>query len=336
MKPGGPLLEAEGLVRRYAMRRGMFGRIVEVRAVDGVSLQLERGRTLGLVGESGCGKSTTGRLVLGMETPDAGRVSFDGAVMPPPGSAAWRGLRARMQMVFQDPLGALDRRLSIATQIAEPLDIHGIGGASERVARVEALLRAVGLRPDQGIRYPHELSGGQRQRAVLARALATDPALLVCDEPISALDVSIQAQVMNLLLDLQEEFGTAMLFVSHDLRAVRQVSHRVAVMYLGRIVEEGEPDGVLHEPAHPYSRALVSAIPHPGRAGQRIVLQGDPPNPADRPAGCAFHPRCPVASHLCAREAPVLKPRADGRLVACHVAHGEIAAGQGIARQEAA
>lgn len=336
MKPGGPLLEAEGLVRRYAMRRGMFGRIVEVRAVDGVSLQLERGRTLGLVGESGCGKSTTGRLVLGMETPDAGRVSFDGAVMPPPGSAAWRGLRARMQMVFQDPLGALDRRLSIATQIAEPLDIHGIGGASERGARVEALLRAVGLRPDQGIRYPHELSGGQRQRAVLARALATDPALLVCDEPISALDVSIQAQVMNLLLDLQEEFGTAMLFVSHDLRAVRQVSHRVAVMYLGRIVEEGEPDGVLHEPAHPYSRALVSAIPHPGRAGQRIVLQGDPPNPADRPAGCAFHPRCPVASHLCAREAPVLKPRADGRLVACHVAHGEIAAGQGIARQEAA
>jgi peptide/nickel transport system ATP-binding protein len=336
MKPGGPLLEAEGLVRRYAMRRGMFGRIVEVRAVDGVSLQLERGRTLGLVGESGCGKSTTGRLVLGMETPDAGRVSFDGAVMPPPGSAAWRGLRARMQMVFQDPLGALDRRLSIATQIAEPLDIHGIAGASERGARVEALLRAVGLRPDQGIRYPHELSGGQRQRAVLARALATDPALLVCDEPISALDVSIQAQVMNLLLDLQEEFGTAMLFVSHDLRAVRQVSHRVAVMYLGRIVEEGEPDGVLHEPAHPYSRALVSAIPHPGRAGQRIVLQGDPPNPADRPAGCAFHPRCPVASHLCAREAPVLKPRADGRLVACHVAHGEIAAGQGIARQEAA
>lgn len=336
MKPGGPLLEAEGLVRRYAMRRGMFGRIVEVRAVDGVSLQLERGRTLGLVGESGCGKSTTGRLVLGMETPDAGRVSFDGAVMPPPGSAAWRGLRARMQMVFQDPLGALDRRLSIATQIAEPLDIHGIGGASERGARVEALLRAVGLRPDQGIRYPHELSGGQRQRAVLARALATDPALLVCDEPISALDVSIQAQVMNLLLDLQEEFGTAMLFVSHDLRAVRQVSHRVAVMYLGRIVEEGEPDGVLHEPAHPYSRALVSAIPHPGRAGQRIVLQGDPPNPADRPAGCAFHPRCPVASQICAREAPVLKPRADGRLVACHVAHGEIAAGQGIARQEAA
>jgi peptide/nickel transport system ATP-binding protein len=336
MKPGGALLEAEGLVRRYAMRRGIFGHAVEVRAVDGVSLKLERGRTLGLVGESGCGKSTTGRLVLGMEMPDAGRVSFEGAIMPQPGSTAWRKLRARMQMVFQDPLGALDRRLPIATQIAEPLDIHAIGAASDRSARVEALLRAVGLRPDQGARYPHELSGGQRQRAVLARALATDPAVLVCDEPISALDVSIQAQVMNLLLDLQEQFGTSMLFVSHDLRAVRQVSHRVAVMYLGRIVEEGEPDAVLHEPAHPYTRALVSAIPHPGRTGQRMVLQGDPPNPADRPSGCAFHPRCPIANSLCAREAPVLKPRADGRLIACHVAHGEVAAGHGFTGQEAA
>ena len=313
-----------------------MGRAVEVRAVDGVSLKLERGRTLGLVGESGCGKSTTGRLVLGMEMPDAGQVSFEGATMPQPGSLAWRKLRARMQMVFQDPLGALDRRLPIATQIAEPLDIHAIGAASERAARVEALLRAVGLRPDQGARYPHELSGGQRQRAVLARALATDPAVLVCDEPISALDVSIQAQVMNLLLDLQEQFGTSMLFVSHDLRAVRQVSHRVAVMYLGRIVEEGEPDAVLHDPAHPYTRALVSAIPHPGRTGQRMVLQGDPPNPADRPSGCAFHPRCPVANSLCAREAPVLKPRADGRLIACHVAHGEVAAGHGFTGQEAA
>jgi peptide/nickel transport system ATP-binding protein len=336
MRPGGALLEAEGLVRRYAMRRGIMGRAVEVRAVDGVSLKLERGRTLGLVGESGCGKSTTGRLVLGMEMPDAGRVSFEGAIMPQPGSTAWRKLRARMQMVFQDPLGALDRRLPIATQIAEPLDIHAIGAASDRSARVEALLRAVGLRPDQGARYPHELSGGQRQRAVLARALATDPAVLVCDEPISALDVSIQAQVMNLLLDLQEQFGTSMLFVSHDLRAVRQVSHRGAVMYLGRIVEEGEPDAVLHDPAHPYTRALVSAIPHPGRTGQRMVLQGDPPNPANRPSGCAFHPRCPVANSLCAREAPVLKPRADGRLIACHVAHGEVAAGHGFTGQEAA
>jgi peptide/nickel transport system ATP-binding protein len=337
MREGGALLAAEGLVRRYAMRRGMFGRSVEVRAVDGVSLRLDRGRTLGLVGESGCGKSTTGRLVLGMEAPDAGSVSFDGRAMPAPGTADWRAMRARMQMVFQDPLGALDRRLPIGAQVAEPLDIHGIGERAARAARVEALLRAVGLRPDQAARYPHELSGGQRQRAVLARALATDPALLVLDEPISALDVSIQAQVMNLLVELQERFGTAMLFVSHDLRAVRQVSHRVAVMYLGRIVEEGEPDAVLHDPAHPYAQALVSAIPHPGRGGRRIVLQGDPPNPADRPAGCAFHPRCPVATALCTREAPALKPRADGRLIACHVAQGDALAGSGIAlRQEAA
>jgi peptide/nickel transport system ATP-binding protein len=215
------------------------------------------------------------------------------------------------------PAGALDRRLAIAEQVAEPLHIHG-----RDPARVPELLASVGLRPDQGARFPHELSGGQRQRAVLARALATDPALLVCDEPISALDVSIQAQVMNLLTELQERLGLAILFISHDLRAVRQVSHRIAVMYLGRIVEQGEPDEVLRDPAHPYSRALVSSIPHPSRRGQRIVLQGDPPNPADRPAGCAFHPRCPLAMPRCRAEAPALLPRpGDGRAVACHVAH---------------
>ncbi|ONG42378.1 peptide ABC transporter ATP-binding protein, partial [Pseudoroseomonas deserti] len=288
-----PLLEAQGLTRRYWQRQGFFGRPVEVRALDGVSLTLERGKTLGLVGESGCGKSTTGRLVLGLETPDQGSVRFAGGALPAPGSSAWRAQRAKMQMVFQDPLGALDRRLSIGTQVEEPLKIHNLPAGPERVA---ALLQAVGLRPDQGARYPHELSGGQRQRAVLARAMATDPALLVCDEPISALDVSIQAQVMNLLSDIQAARGVSILFISHDLRAVRQMSHRVAVMYLGRIVEEGEPDAVLHSPAHPYAQALVSAIPHPGRRGHRIVLQGDPPNPAARPAGCAFHPRCPMAT----------------------------------------
>ncbi len=312
------LLDAKDLVRRYSMRRGLLGRVTEVTAVAGVSLALERGRTLGLVGESGCGKSTTGRMVLGLETPDAGSVSFQGKPMPVPGTPAWRAMRARMQMVFQDPLGALDRRMTIAEQVAEPLVIHGVGAASERAARVESLLRDVGLRPDQGARYPHELSGGQRQRVVLARALATGPALLVCDEPISALDISIQAQVMNLLVDLQAEHGMALLFISHDLRAVRQVSEHVAVMYLGTIVEEGPPDALLHDPRHPYTRALVSAIPHPGRRGDRIVLQGDPPNPAARPAGCAFHPRCPLASAQCRSQTPALRDDSSGRRVACH------------------
>ncbi len=319
------LLEGRNLVRRYVMRRGVFGRNVAVEAVAGISLSLRAGETLGLVGESGCGKSTAGRLLLGLETPDEGSVAFDGAAMPAPGTEAWRALRARMQLVFQDPLGSLDRRITIGDQVAEPLVIHATPG--DHAARVADLLHAVGLRPDQAARYPHELSGGQRQRAVLARALATNPALLVADEPISALDVSIQAQVMNLLAELQARTGMALLFISHDLRVVRQVSHRVAVMYLGRIVEEGEPDAVLQDPAHPYARALVSAIPAPGRQGRRIVLAGDPPSPADRPSGCAFHPRCAVAVAACRVVSPELKPRAsDGRLVACHLAHDDMKA----------
>jgi peptide/nickel transport system ATP-binding protein len=229
-----------------------------------------------------------------------------------------------MQLVFQDPLGAMDRRLTIARQVAEPLDIHNIGDKAERADRVAALLADVGLRPDQGARHPHELSGGQRQRAVLARALATNPRLLVCDEPVSALDVSIQAQVVNMLTDLQEARGIAMVFISHDLKVVRQVSHSVAVMYLGRIVEQGDPEALFADPVHPYTRALVSAIPVPGsRRMSRIVLTGDPPNPADRPTGCAFHPRCPVAVASCAVETPALQTMADGRSVACHLAFSQ-------------
>ncbi|MBP2551388.1 peptide/nickel transport system ATP-binding protein [Neorhizobium galegae] len=329
------LLDACDLARSYMIRRGLLGRSTAVRAVDGVSLKLARGETLGLVGESGCGKSTTARLVLGIEPPDEGVVRFDGAAMPRSGTSAWATLRRRMQMVYQDPLQALDKRLTIGTQIAEPLDIHRIGTPAEREQRVAAVMAEVGLQPHHAGRHPQSLSGGQRQRAVIARALVTNPDLLVCDEPISALDVSIQALVLNLLMDLQERSGMGMLFVSHDLRAVRQISHRVAVMYLGRIVEEGEPDAVLHEPAHPYTQALVSAIPHPGKTASRVILQGDPPNPANRPTGCAFHPRCPVATATCRTETPDLKPRAsDGRRVACHVAHGEASSARAPASLE--
>ncbi|MCJ2094545.1 ABC transporter ATP-binding protein [Methylobacterium sp. J-072] len=315
------LLALHDVGRRYVTRRGLLGRRTEVHAVDGVSLTVARGRTLGLVGESGSGKSTTGRLALGLEPPDAGTVLFEGVPLPRAATPDWRRLRARMQMIYQDPLGALDRRLPILEQVREPLDVHGIGEPKARDEKALALLRSVGLRPDQGRRYPHELSGGQRQRAVIARALAAGPRLLVCDEPVSALDVSIQAQVVNLLVDLQQELGLGLLFISHDLRVVRQISHRVAVMYLGRIVEEGEADLLLHDPAHPYTEALVSAAPVPGRGARpRIVLQGAPPNPAARPPGCAFHPRCHAVQARCRVERPALLPMRDGRLAACHVA----------------
>lgn len=325
MRGNGMILEIDDVRRAYPGRRTLFARPAPVRAVDGVTLSLAPGRTLGVVGESGCGKSTTGRLALGLEPPDSGTVRFEGAAMPAPGSAAWRRMRARLQLVPQDPLGALDRRLTIAAQVEEPLLIHALPAGRDRVM---ALLDQVGLRPDQAARHPHALSGGQRQRAVLARALATDPALLVLDEPVSALDVSIQAGIVNLLQDLQAARGLAMLFISHDLKVVRQVSHEVAVMYLGRVVEQGEPDAIFREPAHPYARALVSAIPVPGpRLVERIVLTGDPPNPADRPTGCAFHPRCVLAVSMCRVDDPVLKARGDGRLVACHVAHGDAGGG---------
>ena len=314
-----PLLSLDGVSRVYRQRRGLIGRSTPLRVVDDVSLSVAPGLTLGVVGESGCGKSTTGRIALGLETPDSGRVTFRGAAMPPPDGAEWRSQRRHLQLVPQDPLGALDRRLPVSVQIAEPLLIHGIGNRSEREDRLAGLLRDVGLRADQAARYPHELSGGQRQRAVLARALATSPALLVCDEPVSALDVSIQAQVINMLTDLQAARGIAMIFISHDLKVVRQVSHEVAVMYLGRVVEQGDPDAIFADPLHPYARALVSAIPVPGpRRLPRIVLSGDPPNPAERPTGCAFHPRCSLATAQCRAEEPGLVARADGRRVACH------------------
>lgn len=315
----GALLQADGLARVYRSQRSLFGGGREVRAVDSVSLSVARGETLGIVGESGCGKSTTGRLALGLETPDEGRVTFDNAAMPTQDTPEWRAQRARMQLIYQDPLGALDRRLAVGEQIREPLDIHEVGDPKDREARVAELVGAVGLNPGHAKRYPHELSGGQRQRVVLARALATTPDLIVCDEPVSALDVSIQAQVVNLLIDLQQKLGLAMLFISHDLKVVRQVSHRVAVMYLGRIVEEGDADTLFANPRHPYTQALVSASPTPGtRNSKRIILQGEPPNPASRPNGCPFHPRCPVAMPQCRDANPALLDLAPGRRVACH------------------
>ncbi len=321
------LVELENIRRTYVMRAGMFGGTAKINAVDEVSLRIQKGRTLGLVGEFGSGKSTLGRLALGLEVPDAGSVGFDGVAMASVGSAKWRALRARMQMVFQDPLGALDRRLTTAQQIREPLDIHGIGDVPERANRVTELLRAVDLTSDHARRYPGELSGGQRQRVVIARALAARPEFLVCDEPVSALDVSIQAQVVNLLVDLQASLSLTMLFISHDLRVVRQISDDIAVMYLGRIVEQGRADDLFADPQHPYTEALVSASPAPlRRRGKRIVLRGDPPDPAARPAGCAFHPRCPRAIDRCGTETPRLHETSDGRLVACHLAGGQVPA----------
>jgi peptide/nickel transport system ATP-binding protein len=323
-----PLVEVAAVTRSYRMRAGLFGRPAHVHAVDGISFAIARGETLGVVGESGSGKSTTGRVVLGLEPPDSGTVRFDGAPLAASGSPQWRAQRARMQMIFQDPLGALDRRLPVAAQIREPLDIFRIGTPAERDARVSELLHAVDLNDDHGRRYPAALSGGQRQRVVLARALATRPDFLVCDEPVSALDVSIQAQVVNLLTDLQAQLGLTMLFISHDLRIIRQISTSVAVMYLGRIVETGTSDDLFARPQHPYTQALVSASPAPGRrASDRIVLTGDPPNPAARPPGCAFHPRCRHAVARCAAEVPALVPLGDGRQVACHLVTGAAAPG---------
>ncbi|MEO0999684.1 MAG: oligopeptide/dipeptide ABC transporter ATP-binding protein [Pseudomonadota bacterium] len=320
----GPLVVARGLSRHFPVRLpgGLFGTRATLKAVDGVDFEIARGEVLGLVGESGCGKSTTAKLVLGHVPPSAGEILFDGAPVPYDLDGTWRKLRRRMQMVYQDPLGALDRRLPIREQIAEPLDIHRADMTrAERRERAAELMAAVGLRTDQAARYPHELSGGQRQRVVIARALALGPELLVMDEPVSALDVSIQAQVLNLLEDLRAETGFAALFISHDLKVVRQLADRVAVMYLGRIVEEGRPEEVFHESLHPYTQALVSAAPSPRSraARQRIILKGDPPNPVDRPPGCPFHPRCPVAVDRCRSEVPELR-RDGGRAVACHLA----------------
>ncbi|ODT16831.1 MAG: peptide ABC transporter ATP-binding protein [Hyphomicrobium sp. SCN 65-11] len=329
-----PLISASELRRTYKVKTtgGWFSPRAELKAVDGVTFDIRPGETLGLVGESGCGKSTTAKLVLGLIPATSGTVVFEGKPVAADSKRAWREQRRRMQMVYQDPLGALDRRLPVGAQAMEPLDIFEEGTKAERRDRMLALFDAVGLPRTSVDRYPHELSGGQRQRVVLARALMPKPSLLVCDEPISALDVSIQAQVINLLKDLQEQLGVAYLFISHDLKVVRHVSHRVAVMYLGRIVESGRPEEIMRAPAHPYSQALISAVPSPrARGKERIVLEGDPPSPVDIPKGCAFHPRCPLATDRCRSEAPELRPFGEQRHVACHRAGVSITSARGAA-----
>ncbi len=318
-----PLLRVQGLVKHFAVRRGLFGRAAgAVRAVQDVSFQLAAGQTLGVVGESGCGKSTLARLVLRLIEPDAGQVVFDGHDLGALDAAGLRQQRSAMQIIFQDPYASLNPRMTVGQTLAEPLQLHGLhsGRHSERVAE---LLHTVGLPAEHASRYPHEFSGGQRQRIGIARALAVEPRLIVCDEAVSALDVSVQAQVVNLLQDLQQRFGMAYIFIAHDLAVVKHIAERVAVMYLGRIVEMAGKRALFAAPRHPYTQALLSAIPEPepagaaGRARQRIVLQGDVPSPSQPPSGCAFHTRCPHARARCRDELPLLEGD-PAHAVACH------------------
>ena len=310
-----PLLEARGLSKFFPARDGKG----LVRAVNDVSLSLAEGVTLGIVGESGCGKSTLARMLMRLIEPSGGKVLFQGEDLLSLSRAAMRQKRRDIQIVFQDPYASLDPRMNIAQIIAEPLDIHGIGSTAERAAKVKDLIALVGLDPASATRYPHEFSGGQRQRIGIARAIALEPRLVVLDEPVSALDVSIQSQILNLLDDLKLRLRLSYVFISHDLSVVQHVSDRVAVMYLGRIVEEGPADAVLGAPKHPYTQALISAIPEidSTRRKTHVLLPGDPPNPEDVPPGCAFNPRCPIAQEICRRDEPPLRSSGASR-ARCH------------------
>ena len=323
--PANTLLQVRDLTKHYSTpRRWLSKPRPPVQAVDGVSFSVGRGETLSLVGESGCGKTTTAKSIMRLIEPSSGSVMLDGQELVGLAPEAMRQHRRELQIIFQDPYASLNPRLTAGAIVAEPLRNFQNLSDAERQERVQWLFAKVGLRPEAAKKYPHEFSGGQRQRLGIARALALQPKLIVCDEPVSALDVSVQAQVVNLLMDLQEEFGMAYLFVAHDLAVVRHISHRVAVMYLGRIVEIADRDTLFESPLHPYSEILLSAVPTPDPkvTPQRILLQGDPPSPANPPSGCRFHTRCPLAQPLCKTQAPELTPRASANgsehLVACH------------------
>jgi oligopeptide/dipeptide ABC transporter ATP-binding protein len=320
--PTAPVLEVVDLKKHFPIRRGLLQHIGGyVYAVDGVSFAIAPGETLGLVGESGCGKSTVGRTLLRLTEPTAGSVKIDGRDITVLSKAELRPFRRQMQIIFQDPFSSLDPRMSAGSIVGEPLGIHGIASGEARRARVAALFERVGLRKAQMASFPHQFSGGQRQRLGIARALALEPRLIIADEPVSALDVSIQAQVLNLMMDLQRELGLAYLFISHNLAVIEHISHRIAVMYLGRIVEYTDKVTLFTRPLHPYTESLLNAVPVPDPTvkRQKRVLQGDVPSPVNPPSGCHFHPRCPYAFDRCKVESPALREVNPGQLVACHL-----------------